>query len=234
MKLSSKAKTLKKIRLKNSIIPPLYSFNVSDYKKNKIKILSKIRDKFEKNVAVRSSNFAEDSSKNSYAGYFKSFLNVKISDKFNLDKKINEVINSYKNHKSYKNQVFIQEMVQNVTLSGVAASCDSRTLSPYTIIEFNLGEDTSIVTSGKSNTSTFKYIDIKTAKTNNKKILNLIKSIEEIKNIVKNKNIEIEFAIDNKKVIYILQIRYLITSDNLYSITKNQLLKSLKKLEKKY
>ena len=49
MKLSSKAETLIKIRLKNSIIPPLYSFNVSDYKKNMlISIGNKIKNKFPK------------------------------------------------------------------------------------------------------------------------------------------------------------------------------------------
>ena len=48
-------------------------------------------------------------------------------------------------------------MVSDVKLSGVCTTCDPRTLSPYNIIEFHTGKDTSIVTSGKSNSKILKY-----------------------------------------------------------------------------
>ena len=233
MKLISKAQTLKKIRLKKSTVPKLHVFKVKEYQKKNDGILDHIQKKFSSYVAVRSSNSSEDNKKKSFAGYFNSYLNVEVQNREKLKNKIKNVIASYKKYSNPKNEVFIQEMVKDVILSGVCTTCDPRTSSPYTIIEFNKGKDTSIVTGGKSNTYSLKYINTQKLKTKNQKILNLIKSVEEIKNIFENKNLEIEFAIDKKEIIYILQIRYLIVSNDFKEITKKQLLISLNKLEKK-
>ena len=78
LKNKSKAETL--IILDGKIpslnIPKSFYFSVSDLKKNNIKILKKINDKFNKFIAVRSSNKFEDNKKTSNAGKFKSLLNI--------------------------------------------------------------------------------------------------------------------------------------------------------------
>ena len=65
LKFSSKARTLKKIKLRNAKILPMYIFCEGDYKKSKKKIIDKIYKKFDKKIIIRSSANDEDQFKNS-------------------------------------------------------------------------------------------------------------------------------------------------------------------------
>ena len=74
MELSSKSYTLKKLKLKKSVIPNLEIFNCKDFFKKKDQILKKIKLKFKNNkVVIRSSFSNEDTSNFSNAGKYKSF-----------------------------------------------------------------------------------------------------------------------------------------------------------------
>ena len=50
-----------------------------------------------------------------------------------------------------KDEIFIQPMLKNVSMSGVIFSCDFDTLSPYLIINYDESGSTNSVTSGTSN-----------------------------------------------------------------------------------
>ena len=99
MKFYSKAKTLERIKIKDAVIPKLLIFQVHKFKKNKSKILNLITSTFKKNIAIRSSSLDEDNSHSSNAGKFKSFLLIDSQNIFLVNKKINEVIKSYKKYK---------------------------------------------------------------------------------------------------------------------------------------
>ena len=117
-----KATTLQKLQIKTAVIPNIISFEVNDYQKNKKYYLKKIEKKFKK-VAIRSSNFSEDTNKTSAAGKFLSILNTKANENEKVNYHISQVINSYKNFKNRKNRILIQEMVKDISFSGVATSC---------------------------------------------------------------------------------------------------------------
>ena len=56
-----------------------------------------------------------------------------------------------------RNEVIVQDMVQDVVLSGVATSCDKDNFTPYYIVNFSKSNNTSEITSGNLNGSTFVY-----------------------------------------------------------------------------
>ena len=151
LSFSTKAKTLEALA-KFSVsakILPLVRFGVSDYKNNPEKIFNQINQKFsKKKCIVRSSATSEDSISQSNAGRFKSILNVKCV-KTEIQDAIEQVIYSYK-ETSGDNEIFVQEMLQNVDICGVAFTSDLDTLSPYYIVNYDTSGSTNSVTGGTS------------------------------------------------------------------------------------
>ena len=105
MQFSNKAHTLSKIKCQNAIVPNLLIIKTKDYKKNNNKILKQILKKFRKYkyIAVRSSSSKEDTNKQSFAGHFKTVLNVGKNFK-EINSAIQQVIGSYSNQ---KNSIFL-------------------------------------------------------------------------------------------------------------------------------
>ena len=101
----------------------------------------------------------EDNENSSNAGMFDSILNVKFEE---LDSAIKRVINSYKNLSS-KDEVFIQPMLLDVTLSGVIFTADINTLAPYYVINYDFNS-TNSVTSGKDAKTLIVYKNYKNIK----------------------------------------------------------------------
>lgn len=230
---STKGQTLKNLKIQTAVIPKIFLFKVSEYKKNKDKIINKIQKKFKKKIIVRSSNFLEDSLKQSFAGKFETILNIQSKDKIKILHSIEKVIDSYKKKKSSKNEILIQPMIDNVSFSGVVTTLDLKNLSPYYIINIKKGSDTTSITSGKHSgkqiiVSPYKKIklDIYTKK--------IILLAQELENVFNNNFLDIEFAISKKKI-YLLQVRRI--SQNIINqkkiLSKNDLHLSLTKLEKK-
>lgn len=237
MIFTSKAKTLEKFSKKNleySIVPKIYYFTEKEFNKNPQKILEKIKLSFKCLIAVRSSCFAEDNIKTSMAGYFYSSLNINPKNIDKLEQEIINVIKSYKSHKNIKNTILIQEMVKDVCYSGVAMTCEKTTSAPYYIIDYIKGKDTTSVTSGSNSKNiTFNYYiysPIAAKKSIEKTIINFI---EEIIKKSKNKFVDIEFAIDSKNRVYLLQVRPIVKVKVLSNIEAKTMSESLLKLSKK-
>ncbi len=232
MNFKSKASTLKKINTKKAIIPKIFFFKVGKFNKNKKIILNKIKRKFSGKIAIRSSAFGEDSKTQSLAGKYKSFLNIDPKNIHLVNKKINEVINSYENN-SRKNEILIQKMVNNVKMSGVATSCDKDTFAPYFIINYSYNQNTDRVTAGKKDTQNFVFYKYSKKKPKNKKIKKIIKLIQDLEKKTKDKSFEIEFIIDKNNSLYLVQVRPLVNLKK-YRVEKYDklLLKLSKKIQK--
>ena len=208
----SKAETLTYIKKKISQvnIPSTYYFKVLDYKNNRKKFISLIQKRFKSLIAIRSSNKFEDSTKSSNAGKFVSVLNIDSQNVYELEKNIEKVIKSYRNFFHPENQVLIQEMVNNVKISGVCTTCDLENYYPSYQINYFIGKDTSAVTSGKPNTQKITFLDNNLYLIPDKKFRKLIYIVRQIKTKIYNKHIDVEFAINKKNKIIILQVRPLI------------------------
>ena len=230
MKLNNKAETLRKLSLKKSQIPKLKIYKVENFIKNKEKTINDIKFNFKSKIAIRSSSKEEDQSNKSNAGKFKSYLNINPKNVDEVEKRISNVIKSYK--KNVKSgHFFVQEMVKNASISGVVLTRNLENYARCFNVNYFLGKDSTNVTSGKKGSKNLIYFENSKYKIDNR-FKNLVKSINEIKIKTKNDELDIEFIIDKKKKIHILQVRNLIIPKTLIN-KKNDELVILEKLEKK-
>ena len=118
----------------NFKIPESFYFTLSDYKKKQHKILDKIIKKFRnEKLIIRSSSIDEDNIDNSSAGKYNSYQNVRCEIK-ELRKYINLVIEKFKNR---KDQVLVQEYIENVDISGVVFTRNLNNNGPYYYINYD-------------------------------------------------------------------------------------------------
>ena len=156
MRIKTKANTLINISSKIRIfhVPKSYIFTVSDWIRNKSLIKKKIKQIFsEKEVIIRSSTSSEDSQKASFAGAFESFLNIDSKNSKKIELSINKVIKSYKSKISNirNEQILVQEMIQNIKMSGVIFTGDNLGYQNYYSINYDdITGRTDTVTSGNS------------------------------------------------------------------------------------
>ena len=97
-------------------------------------------------------------------------------------------------------------MVKNIKLSGVVLTRDLNTFSPYYVVNFHEGSDSTLVTSGRKNKIVLNIFLIKYKI--NKKFNRLIKEVTKIKEIFKSE-IDVEFCINKSGKVFILQTRKL-------------------------
>jgi phosphohistidine swiveling domain-containing protein len=233
MKLSSKAETLERLYgvLDFSNILPLYRFDVALYKEDPSEIIENIQTQFSSEVIVRSSSVNEDNTETSNAGGFDSVMNVDTMDNKVLIDAIEQVIKSYGSTAHPLDQIFVQPMLKDVSMSGVIFSSDIDTLSPYYIINYDESGSTDSVTSGVSN-NLKNFICFKAYDTiENRKLKQLVQATKECEVIFNNKYLDIEFAFSND-VLYILQVRAIVTQGK-EDLSHVDLSCSLEKLNKK-
>ncbi len=238
MRFSTKGKTLLKLKIKNAHIPKVFIFTVEQFKNNREKIIEKIQKKFSKKIIIRSSTVHEDGNSRSFAGFFESVLNVNSQNYDKVLSGLNKVKSSYKSYHNKKNEILIQDMLTNVDISGVITTCDLKNYSPYYVINFSKGNDTTVVTSGKKNSESFIYFRKSKFKAKNKIFNKLILLARELENVFNNEFLDIEFAVKNEKV-FLLQVRpisknlYLRHDEQSYELALKKLEKKIKKLQSK-
>ena len=238
MKLNNKAETLKKLSLNKSFIPKLKIYKIENFIKNTKKTVNDIKSNFKSKIAIRSSSKNEDQSNRSNAGKFKSYLNINPKNVEEVENKIFDIIKSYKKNIN-SGHFFVQEMVKDISISGVVLTRNLENYVRCFNVNYYSGTDSTNVTSGKKGSKNLIYFENSKHKINNK-FKDLIKSVNEIKTKTKNNELDIEFIIDKKKKIHILQVRNLIipkifiNKKNDELIILNKLEKKLKKLKKEH
>jgi len=214
---------------KKFLVPNFIFYQYGKYEKNKENILKIISKKF-KNVIIRSAFSEEDKEGFTNAGKFLSIQNLKSNDKKNLDLAIRRVINSYKVKKT-KNQYFIiQEMVKNIIQSGVIFAKNEVNGVPEVKINFSNFNETDSITSGKNNGKIIYYIYKNKSNFRKEKKLNKInKNIKILLNYINP--LDLEFCVDKKQNLFLLQIRKLKSPKNKFN--KLKYINSFNNFEKK-
>ncbi|MBL6846649.1 MAG: phosphoenolpyruvate synthase, partial [Planktomarina sp.] len=208
--LSTKAETLSSLqtRLKQAKILPQQFFTVQQWKNNPTSILKSAKSFFQNlPLIVRSSSLNEDTGSSSAAGAYKTLKDISHRQ---LSDAINEVIESYDDTKVL-NQILLQPMLKDVVLSGAAFSHDPNNGSPYLIVNWYVGSDTSFVTGGQGGhiwrQAQCAPVDAPES------ISPVILLLKELDKIFKQTPLDIEFAISNhskKNTLWLLQCRPLI------------------------
>ncbi len=222
--LGSKSKSIHNLRgIKTAEIPKFQVLN-----KSELKDFEKILQELENKVIVRSDSEFEDSFKESNAGKFLSIGPVNRKNKLEIKEAIEAVLNSYP-VLSDDSRVLIQDYVGEIKTSGVITTRILQNGAPYICISISEGSNSDEVTSGSSNKLKNIYIHKDIEKLTGKykkyqKILNLVKELIEY---ISYDLLDIEFAIDEKDQIYLLQVRPLVVKTKLED-NKGELLKNIR------
>ncbi|RAX51920.1 hypothetical protein CCY99_08180 [Helicobacter sp. 16-1353] len=181
-----------------------------------------------KKVIIRSSAKNEDTINTSNAGAFLSIPNINTNDENAINKALKQVKESMGGG-SKDNLILVQPMLENIYICGVAFSVDKDNNAPYFCISYDKSGQTDSVTSGRKSNLT-NLVIYRTHKPQDKILSNLIDAIFELEEIFDNHTLDVEFAFDNNKTLYILQVRPLVmqNKENLFSCVPY---KSLKRLE---
>ena len=210
-KLSSKARTLQELKKSfwGTNIADLVFFTYQEWVNDKNNCLKTIDQNLKSNLfIVRSSSLNEDTIYSSKAGSNLSIQNVL---KKELKVSIDKVFESYRKL-NYDDEVLIQPMLRNVFTSGVAFSHDTQTSSPYKSVNWNYGNDTSAITSGKCNGRIWYHIG-KYSYIKDEILKSIIQLIDKLYVFFGKIPIDCEFAVTKEKQktkIWILQVRPLI------------------------
>lgn len=236
LKLSSKAKTLEDLSnvLKTAKILPLYRFYACEYKENYKTIIEDIQSIFKTKVIVRSSSQNEDNQATSNAGGFDSVMDVDAQNGESLKKAVGKVLSSYKDDLGTLDEIFVQPMMKDASMSGVIFSADLDTLCSYYIVNYDESGKTDSVTSGTSNELKSFICFKQKQKITNRKLRKLLEATRECEDIFNNQFLDIEFAFSGDDL-YILQVRAIVANskDNLSGIDlSNSLAKLHKKIKK--
>lgn len=210
--LGTKGETLQRMMpvLRKSNVPPLEYFTVGDWQKEPGWVLERISQKFSsENIAIRSSSQMEDGWKSSGAGQFLSVLNLQANDVLRVPQAINQVINSYHcDDVEIGHQFIVQKMVKDVRCSGVVFTSTLEAGAPYYVINYELSDKTDGITSGTAEQAKLVYIRKAVGSYNLPLYLkNLLEAIDEIESKVSYQALDIEFAIDCRDQVYVLQVR---------------------------
>ena len=210
---ASKARTLSvlKSRIKSAKIAPMVYFSIKQWRSNPKGWCDQITSLLGENVyIVRSSCQNEDSNAESRAGAYLTIKNVGTSK---LKEAIDKVIDSY-GVCSDTSEVLVQPMLCNVKMSGVGFTHDPTTCSPYQMIGWTDGPDTSRVTGGLDG-NTF----IRAAKCSDnlpEGLQKVFQLLEELLSLVNGEPLDFEFAITdghsfgNGNTLWLLQVRPLL------------------------
>lgn len=207
--LGTKAESLERLRrvVKSSVIQPQFSFSVASWEDDPTKIIEEIRAAtLGPKIIIRSSAKSEDSFLHSNAGAYTSLLNIDPQD--DLTSPIDEVCASYEN-KQDDDQILVQPMVSNVTMSGVAFTRSLDFGAPYYVINYVEGSETDAITAGKDAAHVTYIIrrDIELHDIPEPHLRTLHAAISEIEYLLNYDALDIEFAIDAAAKVHILQVR---------------------------
>ena len=204
----SKAETLERLsgKLSAARILPQYRFSAADWASKRSLILSEVAalDWAGSSLIVRSSARDEDGEAHSLAGHYKSVLGVRGID--NVEAAIAEVIASFEGNG--RDQVFIQPMVENVRLSGVAFNRDPSTGADYVVVNYDdrSGLTDSVTGGSGENLKTFYCFREQRARVPDE-LEPIFHLLQELEGIFEARPIDVEFAIDAEGTLYLFQVR---------------------------
>ena len=219
---SSKAQVLNVVKssLVQFSIPDMFFFKATEFQSTLQEIVDVIDKKYYGiDVVVRSSAADEDGKTNSSAGEYESVLNVPSNNPEKITKAINRVIASYEKKRPLMadDEVIIQEMVKNTTMSGVIFTYDLNTGAPYYVINYDdqSGLTDTVTSGGGEYANRTLYIHRNSInKLRSERFTKLLQAVQELEKVMGSQFLDIEFALGEDLTPYLLQVRAITTQPN--------------------
>lgn len=188
------------------------------------------------NLAIRSSASDEDSGGSTMAGKYESLLNIDSSDQSLTMAAIQSVFDSYQRSDqpiSPSDEVIVQEMVGDVSMSGVIFTHDLNTGAPYYVVNYDdQSGQTDAVTSGGVYANRTLYIHRGALDSlRSPRFSKLMSAVSELEDIVGSQFLDIEFAIGVDNSPFLLQVRSITTQPNWNRAISSQINDTLKGIQ---
>ncbi|UJF33209.1 gamma-glutamyl-gamma-aminobutyrate hydrolase family protein [Paenibacillus hexagrammi] len=198
--------------LDKAIVPDLIKFTIAQWENSPAECLEVIANRFKTgSIIIRSSAPNEDSSMFSMAGFFVSVGSIAVNDTEAVVQAIRMVTASYHrvaDHDLKQFPFIVQQMVQDVAISGVMFTRDLEKFGPYYVCNYDESGSTDAVTSGSSQSHrTVRIFRYASNSIIDARLLPLLEAVKEIELLTQHEGLDIEFAVDRSGVVYILQVR---------------------------
>jgi glutamine kinase len=213
----TKAEALERLRplLRGAEVLDLFHFRVGDWRRSPAKVLQAIRARFQRMpVAVRSSAVSEDTQHDSRAGAFRSCLHVDAADPAALGQAIEHVAASLSGNPL--DQVLVQPMLGDVTMSGVLMTRDLEDGAPYHVINYDdESGKTDTVTGGTGvNKTVYIFHRADPAHVQSPRIHRILDLARELEAICGPVPLDVEFALTESGRLVVFQVRRISVSRN--------------------
>jgi phosphohistidine swiveling domain-containing protein len=213
--LKGKAQTLERLRplVKSATILDQFRFSEESWLENSQEIIDKLQAVFRaKKVVVRSSAASEDQSDQSLAGKFKSVLRVDAANDSDVCQAVEEVLASFtgQSDEVKPNEIFVQPLLEEVSMSGVMMTRDYHKGAPTYLINFDdSSRTTDSVTSGTGKSLRTFYVShfSPLGCLQESFLRNLKKTAEELIELTGHDALDIEFAFDPQGQCFVFQVR---------------------------
>lgn len=230
----TKAETLWRLKplVTEVLIPELYFFSLGEWAASKNNILEVIQTRFSNQIcAVRSSALAEDAADSSMAGAFLSTLNVDSRSRADLEKSIDQVVQSMTGNP--RDQVLVQSMVDEIAVSGVIMTFDMVHGAPYYCIDFDDESGrTDVVTSGSGvHKSLFVYRYADSSMVKSARVAAFLRMARELEAICECAALDIEFGMNKAGQLFLFQVRRISLARNWHPVTERRVKRQLTYVE---
>lgn len=207
----SKAETLKKLsKYEQFHIPQIYAFTVQNWRDEREMVLTHISEKFSSDpfLAVRSSCGCEDSPDSSGAGVFHSVLDVPTENINAITAAVDDVIASYGNAKA-QDQVLVQPMIKNPTVTGVIMTRTLADGAPYYVINYDdeSGKTDTVTGGSKIGKTVYVYRKARSDDFDSPRLASFVELARNLEEICQTDLLDIEFCLDADNVLRLLQVR---------------------------
>ncbi len=224
--LGTKAQTLHSLApvLRHAAVLPSYFFDVQGWQANPRQQLASIQKQFgTQRLIIRSSTLLEDSVHSSYAGAFRSELNVDGASPPAIIDAVERVIRSYgiKPHGDrgrprpqptsppLGDQVLVQPMLEDIAVSGVMMTHTLNDGAPYYVIHYDdESGKTDTVTGGTCiNKTVLLHHQVSPEMITSPRVAQWVGMVRELEGLFPQTPLDIEFAQDKNGQLYLLQVR---------------------------
>jgi adenylylsulfate kinase-like enzyme/phosphohistidine swiveling domain-containing protein len=213
VRFGTKAETLERLApvLRSAAILPQVRFSVAEWRGDPQSILKRIAasEWGSAKLVVRSSAKNEDSSSESQAGKYTSVTGV--AGAAAIPPAVERVIASYGGNGCQDDQVFVQPMLVDVSMAGVAVTREPHGAGPYFVVNYDdYSGRSDLVTSGTAE-KLKTFVCLKSRRDGiPSRLLPVLDLLRELESLMDRDGIDVEFAVDKNGVLYLLQVRPLV------------------------
>ena len=213
-------------------VPDLTHFTIARWSKERDAILDDIQSRFgTKSLVIRSSAVSEDQAESSLAGHFHSVIAIRAEERAELASAICEVADSMTGN--IRDQVLVQEMAANTSVSGVIMTFDVARGAPYYCIDFDDESGrTDVVTSGSGDhKSLYVYRGAERRFIKSERVSAFLALARELEAICQCPAIDIEFGMDNAGRMFLFQVRRIVLARNWHPVIERSVQRQLGHVE---